>query len=426
MSVDSPAVSNIYPLTLNQQAFWIERQRAGDADPGLIQVRFTLRGVIDDQQLRGAWQQTIQAHEALRMSVNAGASGEPFLVVRPQCSGTIDRVDLTGQSDASFDAALNRWLRADKQQSLNIAKAPAMRLSRLVRSDSESVMVWTCHHMLLDGWSAAVVIKTLVDYSNNDPVSINVGYGDFTRWLATANNAEALAFWQASLAGVFSPTTVAKPVHSETPVSVATVTAPLLSPEQVKQLESCSRRLKVSAATVLQAAWGLVLGARENGSDVMVGIASACRHPQISRVQLLAGQLSTVVPLRVRLQPDEPVGDWLIALHAHAARCRDNDFISLPEILSQAEPGCRSGLFDTLLTIENLPDFDAATDSDRVAVTDFSSDVASRLPLTITVVPGEQWQTLSDKPLWMHSLRRKRILSCRCYLFSRTFYSITR
>ena len=87
-----------------------------------------------------------------------------------------------------------------------------MRLALIRLSPTRVRMVWTFHHILLDGWSAAQVFDEVCERyaaltSGRRPqVPERAQFADYLRWLATQDGAEAERYWRAALAGFPAPT----------------------------------------------------------------------------------------------------------------------------------------------------------------------------------------------------------------------------
>ncbi|WP_245651883.1 non-ribosomal peptide synthetase, partial [Streptosporangium amethystogenes] len=134
-------------------------------------------------------------------------------------------------------------------------------------------------------------------------------------------------------------------------------------------------------STVMQAAFGLLLGRLTGRDDVVFGGTVSGRPPELPGVERMVGLFINTLPVRVRLDPAETVGDLLRRLRDEQAELLPHHHVGLAEIR-------RGPLFDALLVMENYP-----VDS-RTAIGDLdltSADVAdaTHYPITLLVVPGD-------------------------------------
>ena len=53
------------------------------------------------------------------------------------------------------------YLNRDREKNFKLSAAPLMRFAIIRTGESERKMVWSYHHLLLDGWSVPLVFKDL-------------------------------------------------------------------------------------------------------------------------------------------------------------------------------------------------------------------------------------------------------------------------
>jgi hypothetical protein len=62
-------------------------------------------------------------------------------------------------SKEDYEAALSAWREADVAEGFDPSTAPLLRLALFRRVDGGHDLIWTTHHLLLDGWSAARLLQ---------------------------------------------------------------------------------------------------------------------------------------------------------------------------------------------------------------------------------------------------------------------------
>ncbi|NJC74365.1 hypothetical protein HC031_32325, partial [Planosporangium thailandense] len=130
----------------------------GDQGVYLEQAAFVLDGVPDPRVLGAAWQHVVDATPVLRSRIAWGEVAEPLQVVQREARVPITYLDWSHLSETGRPEEL-RLLRArDRAEAMNLATAPLMRLTLARLSATEVQVVWTFHHVLLDGWSLFQVL----------------------------------------------------------------------------------------------------------------------------------------------------------------------------------------------------------------------------------------------------------------------------
>jgi len=138
---------NALPLSPLQAGMFFESE-AGACGEYLQQLVVCQRGEgFDDARVRTCWSGIAARVQALRGEVVAGANGAPGMEFREAMEPIIER-----QAADSLEG----FLAADRARGL--PRFPLWRVS-LVQTVDEAALVWTFHHILLDGRSHARIFE---------------------------------------------------------------------------------------------------------------------------------------------------------------------------------------------------------------------------------------------------------------------------
>jgi hypothetical protein len=123
--------------------------------------RFRLRGSVDPAALRAAWDDVLARHEVLRSAYAADGLPEPVQVivrgVRPEWHEE-DWRDLSREEQEARSRALESTERAHR---FDLARPPLTRLTLVRLEDEVWELVWSTHHLHVDGWSWPLVFRDL-------------------------------------------------------------------------------------------------------------------------------------------------------------------------------------------------------------------------------------------------------------------------
>ena len=154
-----PTLTDVYPLTPMQQLFF--SMDGVEASPGFEQWEFLLEGELDAERLRDAWQQVVGRHSILRTAFVQVGAARPHQVV-------LDRVDMPWHvedwracTETEQDDRLHEFLAADHRLAFDLAAPPLMRIALLRTGETEHRMIWSTHHLLVDGWSWPLIFSEL-------------------------------------------------------------------------------------------------------------------------------------------------------------------------------------------------------------------------------------------------------------------------
>ncbi|MEU0067415.1 condensation domain-containing protein, partial [Streptomyces albidoflavus] len=225
---DGRTVEDVYPLTPLQSGMLFHAL----ADPGsgayLEQLTFTLEGVTDVERLATAWRRVLERADALRVSLVWEGVPEPVQVVRRQLEAPVHLADWSAAAEAERALLLADFLAEDRARGVDLAEGPLLRVALIGLGAGDVQVVWTFHHLLLDGWSNAALLGDVVaEYAalGGEPAAapaVRGSFGDYLRWLAGQDQEAGRAYWRRALAGFEEPVALPydrAPGHSRTGAS---------------------------------------------------------------------------------------------------------------------------------------------------------------------------------------------------------------
>ncbi|SNX62135.1 non-ribosomal peptide synthase protein (TIGR01720 family)/amino acid adenylation domain-containing protein [Streptomyces sp. TLI_55] len=323
------------------------------------QLVLKLDGAVDGARLRASWQALLDRHAALRAGFVqvAGAAAGAVQVVVERAELPWRDVDVTGLDEG----AAERVGVEERAARFDLAAPPLLRVALVREGGRRSRMVVTLHHLLLDGWSLPLVLRELwalyAAGGRADGLDAPVSSRPYWAWLAERDTSAALEAWRAELAPVEESVLVAPAEPSATTSVVLDRVTERASVELVRDLERLARGAGVTLNTVVQLAWGLVLGQLTGRPAVVFGATVAGRPAELAGMEAMLGLFINTLPVRVDLDPARTVGEALAELQTRQSALLDHQHVGLSAVQRAAGPGAT---FDTLLAFENYPgDLDA-------------------------------------------------------------------
>ena len=127
------------------------------------QLVHELRGDLEGAALRAALGMLLERHDLLAAGVHHRGLAEPhWRVVEPGAVAVPYEVrDLTDCSTATAELQLWRFATADRRRGFDLERPPLWRCTHLQLPGRRHALVFTYHHMLLDGWSMPLLLREL-------------------------------------------------------------------------------------------------------------------------------------------------------------------------------------------------------------------------------------------------------------------------
>jgi amino acid adenylation domain-containing protein len=386
-----PTIRDVFELAPLQEGMLFEALRDPSGVAYRNQLELTLRGPLDLHAFARAWQFAVDRHDALRTGFHWEEVDRPVQVVHETATLEIGSRDLRDQAGGARKQALREAVAAHAAAPMDLARPPLMRLDLFRMADEHWHGVWTHHHLVLDGWSLAIVFADAMRRYEAEVTGVPfdppapLPFRDFVLWLRGADQEAAERFWSAELAGL-GPGRLPRPGRPGTGFGRASLRLDAPASAALREL---ARQQRVTLSTVAEVAWALTLRRYGGGDDVVFGSTVAGRPAALAAVDQMVGLFINTLPVRTRIDPAQPVGDLLRARLEASARLRDHEHTPLARVQTWSEAGAGVPLFDTLLVFENFPLAEAARRTwAGVEVSLAEAEEHTHYPLTLTVLPG--------------------------------------
>ena len=388
-------VESIFPLLPNQQALLLARSIQPE-DPGFVQVTFTLTGDLHVDQYADAWCEALRRHAGLRTSIRFGDNANPRVVVWRHVELPLQILDWRKLDDRIRRRNLADLLAADRKRGLDPAAEPVMRLQIIQLEEALFNVVWSCHHLFVDGWSAAIVLedvmaiyRALTGRGTMPGPTPPGGLGPYVKRMLDADDINAREFWRQRLAGFQGAPRLVLGAADRSAKGYGELSSELDS-ELVVRVKAVSADLAVTPNAFVQCAWALLLGGLLDMADVVFGTTVAGRTVPIEGIERLVGYLSNAVPIRMEIDPGQSLTTWLEAARDAQFALQPFEHAILASVHEWSDVPGHESLFETFLVVANYPFGEAEAQQDgSVAHSDFDSGLTAVFPVTVAIGLGE-------------------------------------
>ena len=390
-------LETIYPLAPMQLALLFQSLKAGESDPGFLQLSWIMRGDLDVHAFEQAWQIMVDRQPVLRTAMWWTDIAQPIQMVHRHVTLSVEHEDWSDVADDEIESRLQTFLVSDRQRGLDLSVAPTMRVTIIRHSPDAVRCVWSCHHTMLDGWSGALVLGELFAVydgllANTEPsLAPPTPYEAYIRWLDRQPAADAREFWRTTLEGYEVNAPLGQVSHGGDEPHPHERQSLTLSEQETQQVQLFARQQRLTACSVVQGAWALILGCGLGDDDIVFGATVAGRPPELDQIETMVGMFTNVVPVRARIAPSQQVREWLKGILDQQLRRHPFEYASLAQIHEWTERPGGGNLFETLVVIENYP-WQKATGgwSDSLNIEDFRGGFTTNVPLTLVATPADQ------------------------------------
>lgn len=360
--MSSKNIEAAYPLAPMQQGMLFHTIYAPESGMYFEQLLYTVEQKLDVSAFLRAWQRVVDRHPILRTAFVWDNIEKPVQVVGKSVHLPHEEYDWRGLSKQEQQEKLEALLQADLLQGFKLSKAPLMRLFLLQLEEQVYPVVWSFHHLLLDGWSLSLVLKEVFAFyqafrqGRDLHLESSRPYRDYIAWLQQQDLAAAETFWRKVLAGVRTPTPlgVDKVVTNNPEEMIKYDDQQIhLSTTATTALTSFARQHQLTVNTVVQGTWAILLSRYSGLEDVVFGTTVSGRPATLAGVESMVGLFINTLPVRVQVSPQADVLSILKQLQAHLLEMRSFEYSPLVQVQGWSEVPRGVPLFDSLVVFEN-------------------------------------------------------------------------
>lgn len=210
-------VEDVYPLAPVQAGILFHCLAAPSSGLYYVQTSVRLSGPLDTHRLQQAFRAVVERHTALRTSLAWEHLPHPVQVVHRRGKCPWRDLDWRGRTVAEQKSAHDTLLQEGRDASAQLSDSLLFAATLVRLGDEEYILLVHAHHVLLDGWSSAIILDELFSFYATPRVPLPPArpFRDVLAWRSKHGSAAAHRLWRGLLAGFRTPTrfgqTVAAP-----------------------------------------------------------------------------------------------------------------------------------------------------------------------------------------------------------------------
>lgn len=393
-TIESPAknIATICALSPMQEGLLFHALLAPDSAVYFEQVSCRLDNLTQPRHFRQAWQMVVDRHAALRTCFYWKNRKRPLQIVRRQCDLPWVEEDWGNLVPAERRERLEVLLQADRSQGFDLGTAPLMRCTLIHLAGHGYQFIWSHHHLVLDGWSAALVVKEVFAIyetlcaGGNPWLPAPRAFQDYIDWIGRRHSADDEAFWRKNLHGFLEPTRIGSKVSRvmDEPETAYEEREVYLSEAATSALQDLTRKHRLTLNCLVQAAWAILLSRLCGERDVVFGSTVSGRPPELPGVETMVGVFINALPVRIGVPRTADLLPWLQQIMAEQVEREQHGYTSLVDIQGWSELRAGEPLFDSLIIFENYP---LRESENTLGLTELCLFRRANYPLTLVVVP---------------------------------------
>ncbi len=296
---------------------------------------------LDVERFNQSWKQLAYRYEILRtyfdfdpaLGWGQNITQDPSIRIRVK--------DWSQYTNTQQSLEFDNFLKRDRGSGFSFHREIPYRITLFRFKDDLYRMVWTFHHVLLDGRSHALLVKDLFATYDTALSSIpldrepSASYRDYLYWLQKTDVSASEEFWKQYLLGAEE---INMAIKDQARRRIFASNSDVVStkfdlPERsTANMYKIADRYGLTVNTLSVAAWALLVNCYTDGEEVLLGVVRSCRHSLPERLRSVSGLVINTVPLRVRVSGDQNISAWLRQVRANWVALRPHELCPVRDI----------------------------------------------------------------------------------------------
>jgi amino acid adenylation domain-containing protein len=394
-------ILDTYELTDVQKGMLYHSLVDEDSDQYKVQLTFTILGDLDVSKLKNAILKTVEKHDILRTFFISDKSGLFYQNLMQYIHTPINYEDL---NEVDWQEKLNR-LKDYEYQQINIENNKLNRFL-IVKSKEAYDLIWTFHHILMDGWSYSTIIHDIFTCydARNAITDAPTPFKSYVEYMQHYIKRPVVkTFWKEYLKNAQLITTEflsdTNEKYSETIFNIK------LDEQRMKDINQFCMRNKLTVNTFFLSIWLMTLKKVKQSDYVSCGVVTSGRGVPIPGIENMVGPFINTVPFFSPLFEEESPEEIMIKIQQSIFGIME--YSNTPLSVIQEVTGIANPLFDSLYAFENYPM--SLPSGDHLQVTLQEGKEITHYPIAVTVIPGSSIEIKFNDTLLDDELRKSII-----------------
>jgi hypothetical protein len=389
---DKKNIEDILALTAMQEGMLFHYLKDPESDNYFEQLSLEISGKIDMEFFGKAWNFVIETNEMLRTIFRWEKAENPIQIILKEHKLRLENYDFSDIEDNKKKRRLEEVKAEDRRKKFHLREVP-FRVTLCKLEKAEHVMIITNHHILYDGWSNGTILREFFEVyktlANRKKLikPIKTKFKEFVQWIQDQDKDGQEKFWRDYLKGFDTQTGISiKRIRKGKEIEGPGKQQIRFEKDERDKIENFAKKNKITLASFMYTAWGLLLQKYNNANDVLFGTTISGRSAKVKSIEDIIGLFINTIPLRVQTFSNEKILDLLYRIDRALRMREEYEHTSLVNIREYSEIDNKEELFYSIVIIENYPlDSILMLEKSQLSINSYSIFEMTHYDLTVSV-----------------------------------------
>ncbi|MBJ6369741.1 condensation domain-containing protein, partial [Snuella sedimenti] len=358
----SENISSIYGLSPMQEGMLFHELFDSTSVAYTNQMVMDFPDGLDLEAFKSACNYVLKNHSILRTAFFYENLSIPIQSVYKKVEMPITIIDFSQLSEEEQEKTLQKAIAKDLHTGFDLTVPPLMRFKLFKINGHAYQMIWTHHHIIIDGWSMPIIMGELLKAydiykAGNEPeIPKEDQYKDYIDYITSKDKKEETTYWETYLEtleeGSLLPF-VENNVARNTGVGEFQNEKLLFDIKATKKITAFCQLHHLTTNTLVQGVWSYLLSRYTGKNDVVFGVTVSGRPSDLEDTEERVGLYINTLPLYVSLKGNQSILDFLKTIQRDQTAAREYQYSALSSVKKWG--GIQGEFFDSLLVYESYP-----------------------------------------------------------------------
>lgn len=357
-------IEKIYDLSPMQEGMLYHKLLDENDDSYFVQIRTSIERALDLDLIKKTLELLSYKHELLRTAYVYRSISVPKQVLLKKRDIEQSYYDL--HEEKNIEEKIKEIEEEDRKRNFDLEKDSLLRVIIIKKADSEYDIVWSNHHIIMDGWCLSILFGDFVNIylrlENGEEIESIIksidkemknvdSYSTYINHIKKENLEEGLNYYKKLLAGVDSCCEIPamrRNIKAETSVEEYYLT---LDEEDKKRISDKCTELRITQSTFMETAWSILLQKYTRLDCVSFGKVVSGRNLEIKGIENKIGLFVNTIPVCATKSDKTTIKDMLTDMKKQDVESEGYFLNSLGDIQNETE--LKRDLIKHLFVFEN-------------------------------------------------------------------------
>ncbi|WP_051250929.1 amino acid adenylation domain-containing protein [Paenibacillus harenae] len=354
-------VKDIYYLSPMQEGMLFHTLMSRDASY-FEQMTVRIRGELNVALFEESMNLIVERYDVFRTTFLYDKVKRPIQVVLKDRPLKIQLEDLSGLTKEAQEVSLESARQKDREAGFDLSRDIPMRMIVFRLAADEYEMIWSHHHILMDGWCLGIIINELFSMygclkrRETPALAPAQPYSDYIKWLEKQDKEKALAYWRELLGDYEQGVSLPKRKAASNVQTGSYEQAELrfgFGLELSRKLQELASSLQITLNSLFQTLWGVMLQRYNHLDDVVFGSVVSGRPSELPGIETMVGLFINTIPVRIRASGNDSFAELAASVQRKAIESEGYDYMPLYDIQNLTE--LKNNLINHIIVFENYP-----------------------------------------------------------------------